>query len=74
MGIQAGDIIRWTTTSGGTDQYMATVRGLVTKMPGFYFSGLNTVVLNAKALISVDDFIVYKDNCFAYDSDNLERY
>jgi len=53
---------------------MATVRGLVTKMPGFYFSGLNTVVLNAKALISVDDFITYKEDCFAYNKTNIERY
>jgi hypothetical protein len=56
MGISAGDLIRWTTHSGGTNTYLGTARGLVTKMPGFYFSGLNVVALAANALISMDGY------------------
>ena len=74
MGLSAGDLVRWKTSSGGTNTYMATVRGLVTKMPGFYFSGLNVVALNAKALISMDDFTQFKDDCFGYNENNTERY
>lgn len=35
---------------------MATIRGLVTKMPGIQFSGLNTVFLFSNGLVSMDDY------------------
>ena len=42
MAIKAGDLVEWEASS--TNQvYRSTVRGLVTKIPGFFFSGLNTV-------------------------------
>ena len=55
MGLKAGDIARWISYEGSDNPYRTTIRGLVTKMPGITFSGLNTVALiTSNALISMD--------------------
>ena len=62
MGIEAGDLIKWEHNYNGTVVYMATVRGLVTKFPGFTFSGLNTIQFSNTALISMDSYKKFRDD------------
>ena len=54
--LQAGDIARWQWNPVNKNYYYrCVVRGLVTKMPGFTFSGLNTIrLIGNEALISTD--------------------
>ena len=62
MGVKAGDITR-TTFQGAT--YMSTVRGLVTKFPGFTFSGLNTIQLRGNtALMSMDQYKLFMEDVY----------
>lgn len=56
LALEAGQLIKWETHYDSSIYYMATVRGLVTKFPGFFFSGLNTVLLNNQAVISMDSY------------------
>ena len=60
VGISAGDRLRWQTyngVSGAENIYMCTVRSMLTKFPGFIFSGLNTIQFYNSALISVPDYL-----------------
>jgi len=44
LGLKAGDQVRWYGSNNDDNIYLGTVRGLITKLPGFQFSGLNAVV------------------------------
>ena len=72
MGLSAGDRIRWLThnTQGAedTNTYMGTVRGMLTKLPGFAFSALNTIVAANQALISLDAFEAFAQDLYARNS------
>lgn len=54
LAVQAGDLVRWTQIwfrkgyyLSTKQTYRSTVRGLIKKMPGFFFSGLTTVQFNS---------------------------
>jgi hypothetical protein len=65
MGLSSGDIARWISYEGYDVPYRSTVRGLVTKMPGITFSGLNTVaLLHSNALISIDQYKDFMDGLY----------
>ena len=76
MGLSAGDRIRWNTANSkdGWNIYMGTVRSMITKFPGFTFSGLNTIqFIGNQALISMDSFQTFVDDMYAYDEDYEQR-
>ena len=52
--LSAGDLVKIRMTMLGFTYYRGLVRGLVTKMPGFKFSGRNTVLLFNSAIMTID--------------------
>lgn len=55
-------------------QYVrAEARGLATKIPGFFFSGRNTVLLNLQSLVSMDAYQAFIDDIYA-SCDDCESY
>lgn len=74
MGIEAGNIVNWQAFYHGTVKYRSTVRGLVTKFPGFTFSGLNTIqFLGNTALMSMDQFEVFLQDLYNTNVDYEQR-
>mmetsp|Transcript_34403 Transcript_34403/g.42477 ORF Transcript_34403/g.42477 Transcript_34403/m.42477 type:complete len:81 (+) Transcript_34403:1814-2056(+) len=45
---------------------MGTVRSMLTKFPGFFFSGLNTIMFFNTVLISTDSYKQYMADTYGY--------
>lgn len=77
MGLKAGDQIRWYTSNtlnaSSRNIYMGTVRSMLTKFPGYTFSGLNTIIVMNQALIGMDEFNTFVNDLYAYNSTYAER-
>ena len=52
---------------------MGTVRSMLTKFPGYTFSGLNTIIVMNQALIGMDEFNTFVNDLYAYNSTYAER-
>ena len=75
MGIEVGDIVNMKFYYDGYVKYRATVRGMLTKFPGFTFSGLNTItLLGNTALMSMDQYYDFMQDVYGYDVDASERF
>ena len=76
MGLKAGDRIRWYTsnTQGASSRniYMGTVRSMLTKFPGYTFSGLNTIIVMNQALIGMNEYQTFVDDLFRYNATYAE--
>ena len=75
MGIEAGDIVNMRFHYDGDVKYRSTVRGMLTKFPGFTFSGLNTIqLIGNTALMSMDQYSDFMQDVYDSDVDATERF
>jgi len=76
VGIAAGDRIRWRSSNGEDNSYMlymGTARSMLTKFPGFIFSGLNTVALFSSIIISENDYKTYMQDAYNIEPKREEK-
>ena len=77
IGLSAGDRVRWYSNNGpessSSNTYMGTIRSMLTKFPGFTFSGLNTVIALNSAIISMPDYQQFMQDTYDAGEGRMEN-